>query len=339
MSCVVCVAMRRLTLGWLTFIVLFASGSARAAPLFRFRANPGAPTHAIARAIRATARAFRRSALPRLNASSLLRATRRLFEFEPSIKAKRPLATDALEAIDPRLAALTKTLVEADGRAKKLDQAAPKRVRATNRRDPSEGAKYQKSVGSYTPLSKKQFAASLRDKGVPRAIAKRLVLVDVEHRGFDGKTYKGQIAVHKELQRSIARVFRRILTETDFPIRSVIPVSDRRFAWSDASSVAQNNCSGFNFRLVSGSHEVSDHAFGTAVDINPELNPWVKAGTKNRNYNPAAKGTLHRFSKVVKIFKEEGWKWGGDWKNSKDWQHFYRADIPERDFGKREVPE
>jgi peptidoglycan LD-endopeptidase CwlK len=241
--------------------------------------------------------------------------------------------------MDPRLAALTKTLIKAEGRAKQIDQASPRRASATNRIRPEHGAAYQTSVGSYKPLSPKQFAASLREKGVPRAIAKRIVLVDVEHRGYDGKTHQGQIVVHKDLQRSIARVFHRILTETDFPIRSVVPVSDKRFGWSDRSSVAKNNSSGFNFRLVSGSREVSDHAFGTAVDINPEINPWVKAGTKNRNYNPSVKGTLDRFSKVVKIFKQEGWKWGGDWKNSKDWQHFYRADIPKRDFGKREVPE
>jgi peptidoglycan L-alanyl-D-glutamate endopeptidase CwlK len=241
--------------------------------------------------------------------------------------------------MDPRLAALTRTLLRAEPRAKKIDHAAPRWASATSRIKPGQGAKYQQSVGRYVPLGPKQFAASLREKGVPRTIAKRVVLVDVEYRGYDGKTHQGQIVVHRKLQHSIARVFHRILTETDFPIRSVIPVSDKRFGWSDSSSVAKNNSSGFNFRLVSGSLEVSDHAFGTAVDINPEINPWVKGGTRNRNYNPSVKGTLDRFSKVVKIFKQEGWKWGGDWKKSKDWQHFYWADIPKRDFGKREVPE
>jgi hypothetical protein len=41
----------------------------------------------------------------------------------------------------------------------------------------------------------------------------------------------------------------------------------------------------------------------------------------------------------VKIFKEEGWKWGWDWENSKDWQHFYYPDITLKYFGKKEVPE
>ena len=39
------------------------------------------------------------------------------------------------------------------------------------------------------------------------------------------------------------------------------------------------------------------------------------------------------------VCKFHGWKWGGDWNLSKDWQHFYRPDIPLKYFGKPEVPE
>ena len=27
---------------------------------------------------------------------------------------------------------------------------------------------------------------------------------------------------------------------------------------------------------------------------------------------------------VVNAFKSRGWRWGGDWKHSKDYQHFYK---------------
>ncbi len=254
---------------------------------------------------------------------------------------------DALpKGLDPRLASLTKALLKTAKReekaAKALEKSATRRSarsksKATSRN--TEAAKFKNAAKTFVPLSPKQFAATLKAKGVPPAIAKRLALVKVKYRGYDGKTYTGQIVVHESMEASITRIFERILTETKFPIHSVIPVSDKQYSWSDQTSVKGNNSSGFNYRLVSGSHEVSDHTFGSAIDINPLINPWVKAGTKNRNYDPATEGTLHAFSKVVKIFKKEGWKWGGDWKNSKDWQHFYRPEIPHRDFGKHEVPE
>jgi hypothetical protein len=262
-------------------------------------------------------------------------------------KTKLRTTRDALpKGLDPRLAALTRSLLKT---AKREAKAAKALEKSTTRRSAkakskassrsAEAAKFKNAAKTFKPLSAKQFAATLKAKGVPPEIAKRLALVKVKYRGYDGKTYTGQIVVHESMAASITRIFERILTETNFPIHSVIPVSDKQYGWSDQTSVKGNNSSGFNYRLVSGSHEVSDHTFGSAIDINPLINPWVKAGTKNRNYDPTKEGTLHSFSKVVKIFKKEGWKWGGDWKNSKDWQHFYRPEIPQREFGKHEVPE
>jgi hypothetical protein len=100
-----------------------------------------------------------------------------------------------------------------------------------------------------------------------------------------------------------------------------------------------NNSSGFNWRLVGGSDEVSDHAFGPAIDINPFLNPWVKGTAEHDRYNIEHLGTLTEDSKVVKIFKKHGWAWGGDWEDSKDWQHFYRPEITYNHLGKVEVKE
>ena len=92
------------------------------------------------------------------------------------------------------------------------------------------------------------------------------------------------------------------------------------FNWNSSSK--NNNSGAFDPRLVSNSNEISDHAFGAAIDINPILNPWVQKDSENPSYNPSKRGTLDAYSDVVKIFEEEGWKWGGNWENSKDWQHF-----------------
>ena len=196
---------------------------------------------------------------------------------------------------------------------------------------------YKEPTLQFPQITMEQFNSSMKDKKVPQDIINLMTMVSVDYRGYNGKIYHGQIVVHKDLAKSVKRIFKRILNETDMPMTSVIPVSF--YGWSDTSSWQANNTSGFNWRLVSGSTEVSDHAFGSAIDINPYINPWVKGGTTNVRYDISRLGTLTDNSAVVKIFKNEGWKWGGDWKNSKDWQHFYRPGIPLKYFGKVEEQE
>ncbi len=194
---------------------------------------------------------------------------------------------------------------------------------------------YKKSITAPPLMTSAEFINSLKSKNVPQEIIDNLALLDIEYRGFNSKIYHGQIIIHKDLKHSISKIFDRILLETDFPLTSVIPIS--MFDWN--SSAKFNNSGAFDWRFVSNSDEVSEHAFGAAIDINPLINPWVREGSINPRYNINSRGTLHPNSDVVKIFKEEGWKWGGDWKNSKDWQHFYCPEIPYKYFGKEEAIE
>lgn len=65
----------------------------------------------------------------------------------------------------------------------------------------------------------------------------------------------------------------------------------------------------FNFRSQRMSGKLSTHCWGIALDLNPETNPQGKAG----NMHP----------EVVEIFRQFGFKWGGDWSGrSKDPMHF-----------------
>jgi hypothetical protein len=196
---------------------------------------------------------------------------------------------------------------------------------------------YKEPTLQFPQMTIEQFKSSMKDKKVPKIIADLMTMINVNYRGYNEDVYHGQIVVHKELAESVKLIFKRILNETNFPMTSVIPVSF--YGWSDTASGLANNTSAFNWRLVSGTTEVSDHAFGSAIDINPYINPWVKVGTTNAIYDIHRLGTFTEESAVVKIFKDEGWKWGGDWENSKDWQHFYRPDIPFKNFGKVEEKE
>lgn len=192
---------------------------------------------------------------------------------------------------------------------------------------------YEQPITQPPTMNSYQFLESLKSKGVPQEIIDKISLVNIYYRGFDNKLYHGQIIIHKDLVSSIKNIFKRIVSETNFPMTSVFPIS--MFNWNSSSRL--NNSGAFDWRFVKNSDEISDHSFGAAIDINPVLNPWVRKGLPNFPYNQNKRGTLYYNSDVVKIFKDEGWKWGGDWKKSKDWMHFYRPDIPYKYYGKVEV--
>ena len=71
---------------------------------------------------------------------------------------------------------------------------------------------------------------------------------------------------------------------------------------------------------------MSEHAKGLAIDINPFNNPYISRNKKiypsGASYDNDLKGTINPNSNIIKFFKEIGWKWGGDWIYSKDYQHF-----------------
>lgn len=68
----------------------------------------------------------------------------------------------------------------------------------------------------------------------------------------------------------------------------------------------------YEFRRVSGSSKLSLHAYGAAIDLDPERN--------GRGY--LYDGGVRMISPVVvDIFRAENWKWGGDFTNP-DCMHF-----------------
>lgn len=68
----------------------------------------------------------------------------------------------------------------------------------------------------------------------------------------------------------------------------------------------------FTPRTVGGEHQISRHAFGTAIDINPAQNPYRANGPLITDM-PAW---------YVDAWKSAGFCWGGDWTGEKDAMHF-----------------
>ena len=70
--------------------------------------------------------------------------------------------------------------------------------------------------------------------------------------------------------------------------------------------------SAFFGRTIGGSHSLSRHALGTAIDINYPQNPYRSDGKLITNM-PAW---------FVQVWKDAGFCWGGDWLGAKDPMHF-----------------
>lgn len=169
------------------------------------------------------------------------------------------------------------------------------------------------------------LADALGDQKIPGPVKQQLRLVAVRYYSFDGKLHRGQLVIHRSLQREIAEIFRE-LERARFPIAKVIPVS--QYHYSDDDSMADNNTSAFNYRRVEGTRVLSPHAFGRAIDINPFLNPMIQRGVTKpagATYNPRVAGTITKNGIVARTFRRRGWRWGGGWKKLKDYQHFEKG--------------
>jgi hypothetical protein len=187
------------------------------------------------------------------------------------------------------------------------------------------------SILSFTITGKAQemiidsdvtFNEAIAGKEAPKEITAALVLLNVEYYSFDGKLHRGQLVVHKDLEKDLREIF-AMIKEKKFPVEKVIPVN--KYKWDDDLSMKDNNTSAFNYRVVAGTKKLSNHAAGRAVDINPLLNPMIKNGKASpggAQYKPGVKGTITADSFIVEEFLKRGWEWGGNWKNYKDYQHF-----------------
>ena len=153
-----------------------------------------------------------------------------------------------------------------------------------------------------------------------------LRLVTLTHWGFDMKPRRGRLIVHRDAAPAMVRVFRDLFAAR-YPIRRLR--LGEAYGSDDDRSMAADNTSAFNCRLVEGSSSWSEHAYGRAIDVNPLENPYVRGGHVSppggRRYVDRTqwkRGMIHRGDAVVRAFAAVGWEWGGDWSSLKDYQHF-----------------
>ena len=156
------------------------------------------------------------------------------------------------------------------------------------------------------------------------------------HYNFDHQIQVGEMIVNKAISQDVLDIFQELFLN-EYEIQSMFLIDDfwqGNGAASDDASCAANNTSAFCYRDVTGnSSNLSKHALGLAIDVNPEQNPyvWYENGVKvcldpkAAPYIDRSLGDPHMIVEgdlCCRLFKEHGFIWGGNWNSPIDYQHF-----------------
>ena len=156
------------------------------------------------------------------------------------------------------------------------------------------------------------------------------------HINFDGNYQVGEMIVNEDVAGEVMEIF-EILCAEGYEIYSMYLIDD---FWagdpddSDWYSIDANNTSCFCYRTATGSGNLSKHALGKAIDINPQQNPYVtydSDGDAHYSHDNASSYVYDRYDgehmittsdRAYDLFTDYGWTWGGSWSSPKDYQHF-----------------
>lgn len=154
----------------------------------------------------------------------------------------------------------------------------------------------------------------------------RMLYMDI-----DGKTHIGEMIVNQKIAVDVLEIFRELYRQS-YPIELMVLVDD--YQANDELSMSANNTSAFNYRYVENTETLSIHSLGMAVDINPLYNPYIytledgteicspKMGSRYADRTKEFDYKIDEDDLAYRLFTEHGFTWGGNWENSKDYQHF-----------------
>ena len=148
----------------------------------------------------------------------------------------------------------------------------------------------------------------------------------VSYLDLQGAYHDGSLIIRADLAARTQRVF-FTLFRWRFRIMAMAPMSVNMPGVTDMSIVT----GGYNCRRVAGTTTWSEHAYGTAIDINPLQNPMIRgprvdpaAGAFYLNRSRYLIGMLHA-NGAAQAFTRNGFSWGGRWTSLKDYMHFSTA--------------
>lgn len=153
---------------------------------------------------------------------------------------------------------------------------------------------------------------------------------------FNGEVQTGELICHRGIAQDLAEIFYELYLN-EYQLEKVRLIDE--YGGDDTASMLDNNTSCFNYRVVDGTSNLSKHALGCAIDVNPFYNPYVvfnKDGSGETYISPEGSEIYADRSQnfpykidendlCYKLFKEHGFTWGGNWNSSKDYQHFQKV--------------
>ncbi len=151
---------------------------------------------------------------------------------------------------------------------------------------------------------------------------------------FNGEVQIGELICNESIADDLLEIFYELYLN-QYPIEKVRLIEE--YNGDDTLSMLDNNTSSFNYRLVDGTANLSKHALGLAIDINPFYNPYVvyrKDGTTyispegSEIYTDRSQDFPHKIDEndlCYQLFTEHGFTWGGAWNTMKDYQHFQKS--------------
>ena len=157
------------------------------------------------------------------------------------------------------------------------------------------------------------------------------------HRDADGNAVVGEMVCNKAIADDILSIL-KALFEAGYPIEKMRLVEC--YGGDDEASMRDNNTSCFNQRKTIGG-KISNHSYGMAIDINPRYNPYLRHGTWRTTIQPQGSEEyldrekdfpykIKRGDLCYRLFRQHGFRWGGDWMRGKDYQHFDRSHTSNR---------
>ncbi|MCM1268824.1 MAG: M15 family metallopeptidase [Bacteroidales bacterium] len=160
--------------------------------------------------------------------------------------------------------------------------------------------------------------------------------VGLKYIDFDGQEQIGELICNQAVAQDMVEIFYE-LYRNDYRLERVCLID--AYDGDDTASMSDNNTSCFNYRVVDGTTNLSKHAYGLAIDVNPYYNPYVVFGRNSDGsdyisppgseiYADRSKSFPYKIDEndlCYRLFTEHGFTWGGNWNSTKDYQHFQKT--------------
>ncbi len=158
----------------------------------------------------------------------------------------------------------------------------------------------------------------------------QLTHIQVPYWGFDNKAHTGILVVNHNIADETQAIFKKIYAQK-FPIEKIKPLEN--YGNNEEKAMEDNDTFAYHCKkMASNPNRFSMHAYGLAIDINPLLNPYLSKnkllplnGEKYLVREQLIPGMISPKTSIYKIFTENNWTWGGDWRTIKDYHHFEKT--------------